>query len=178
MQTSIATRSRYRIRTGEMRPARQTAAARIRAGDTDFLSSFASFQSAVEGACADEDPWQAKVVAAIRAALEFAELHPRTVRALTIQARGEQSRVGTRQQEAVVHFGRMLRSVVPRSGRRPLSADVGTVEAIATVIRGNLENGSEAELRSLGPDLIFLALLPHVGVDEARSWAETDPRGR
>jgi hypothetical protein len=177
MQTPITSRRRRRIRTGEMTPARQTDAARIRAGEADFLSSFARFQSAIEAACEGQDEWQAKVVAGVYAALECTAEHPRVGRALMIQARGEEWRVGKRQREAVVHFARVLRSVVPKSGR-PLSADVGTVEAIATIIRGNLENGTAAELSSLGPDLIFLVLVPHVGVEEAQKWAESDSQGR
>jgi hypothetical protein len=172
MQTSVTARNRHRIRTGEMRPARQTAAARIRAGDDDFLSSFALLQGVIERACAAEEPWEAKVAAAIRAGLECAAEHPGVARALTIQARGEQLRVGKRQEEAAVHFARMLRSVVPKPGRRPIATEIGTIEAISAVVRGNLESGSAADLASLAPDLIFLALLPHLSVEQARKWAE------
>jgi hypothetical protein len=170
MQTSISTRSRHRVRTGEMRPARQTDAARIRAGDADFLSSFARLQNAIEAACVGQEPWEAKVASGIRAALDCIAEHPQMARALTIQARGERSRVGERQQEAIVHFGRLLRGVAPKGGR-PISSAVGTIDAIATVVRGSLENGRAQELTSLAPDLIFLALLPYVSVEEAQQWA-------
>src|SRR4249919_2766823 len=53
----------------------------------DFIASFLEIQQLVHEACKRESPWEAKVVAAIGASLEFAATEPAKARALTLSAR-------------------------------------------------------------------------------------------
>lgn len=156
-----------------------TAAARVRAEGEDFSASFHQLQDAVRKACRRQAKWEGKVVAGIEVALEFAATQPGKALALTVEAR--RPAFGERNPEQVVlaYFAERLSMVAPAAARKPISTDESIVESIAVFIRGHLLGGTEAELPATAPDLVYLALMPYLGLKETKRWAEyADPMGR
>jgi hypothetical protein len=149
-----------------------TAAARVRAEGEDFSASFHQLQDAVRGACRRQAAWEGKVVAGIAVALEFAATEPGKALALTVEAR--RPNFGERNPEQVVlaYFSERLSAVAPAVARKPISTDQSIVESIAVFIRGHLLGGTEARLPATAPDLVYLALMPYLGLEEARRWAD------
>ena len=45
------------------------------------------------------------------------------------------------------------------------------MESIATIIRGHLQLGTADELPGIAPDLVYITLMPYLGISEARRWA-------
>jgi hypothetical protein len=155
-----------------------TAAARVRRGSADFLTSFASLRNAVSAACTASLSWEARVVTAIEAALEFAAREPAMTRAVLVHSRREPTEHGDREQEVISHFAGMLGDAAPAQLRHSVSTDEGVIEAIAAVIRGHLQAGSFELLPDAAPDLAYLALMPYLGLDGARRWANSLAAGQ
>jgi hypothetical protein len=149
----------------------ESAAAVARRGKARFLPSFAALKDRVETACAGEDRWEERVIAGLRAVLEFAAADPQGAHALTVDARRRASGEVDLEQEAVAHFAGLLRQAVEVERRFGISTEEAVVESIATVIRGHLQLGTAAELPGLAPDLVYVMLMPYLGIDEARQWA-------
>jgi hypothetical protein len=148
-----------------------SAAARIRAKGEDFSASFAELQNVVQQACARRSEWEAKVVAGIRAIVDFAAANPAKARALTVEARRPKSGEPESAQEVVEYFADLLGEVAPAEKRFPISTDASVVEAIATIVRGHLLAGTADRLPDAAPDLVYLALMPYLGIAETRGWA-------
>jgi hypothetical protein len=144
-----------------------------RSEGADFTASFLEIQQLVHEACKQESRWEAKVVAGIRATLEFAATEPAKARALTLSAR--RPAFGERYPEQVVisYFASELGAVAPRAKRVAISTDEGIVEAIALLVRGHLLDGAESRLPAVAPDLVYLALMPYLGVAEIGHWADS-----
>ena len=119
--------------------------------------------------------WEARVVAAIQAALRFAAAEPAMAHALIVHGRRERDGEGRgdREREIVAHFAAALAAVAPPRSRHSISTDEGVIEAIAAVIRGHLQAGAPERLPAIAPDLVYLALMPYVGLNDARRWAES-----
>jgi hypothetical protein len=157
----------------EGRSAAAGRAARWRRPAAEFLPSFVALQDAVSRACAEQGAWQAKVAAGIRAALEFAAADRAGAHALTIDARRQRLEGGDREQEVIGYFAALLAGVAPAEKGLPISTDEGTIESIATVVRGHLIAGTTERLPGLAPELIYLALMPYMGLADARRWTES-----
>lgn len=144
-----------------------------RAEGPDFIASFFEIQELICEACRRESRWEAKIVAAISVTLDFAATVPDKARALTVGAR--RSAFGERYPEQVVisYFAGELSAITPRARRVAISTDESVVEAIALLVRGHLLQGKEARLPAAAPDLIYLALVPYLGLAETRTWAES-----
>jgi hypothetical protein len=125
----------------------------------------------VARACASEGPWEAKVVAGVEAVLEFAAADPQGAHALTVDARRRTSGEVDLEQEAVTYFAELLREVVAAKRRFAISNEEAVIESIATIIRGHLQLGTAAALPKLAPDLVYITLMPYLGIAEARRWA-------
>jgi hypothetical protein len=151
----------------------ETAAAAARRGKARFLSSFAALKDLVGRACAREDAWEAKVVAGLRAVLEFAASDPQGAHALTVDARRRRSGQIDLEQEAISYFAVLLREVVAADRRFPISTEEAIIESIATIIRGHLQLGTARQLPDLAPDLVYITLMPYLGISEARRWASS-----
>jgi hypothetical protein len=149
-----------------------SAAARVRSSGEDFSASFHELQQAVGDSCRRQVRWEAKVVAGIQAALGFAAASPAKALALTVNAR--RPGFGDRNPEQVViaYFVGLLGKTASRQRRLPISTDESIVEAIASLVRGHLLSGTVDELPGLAPDAIYLALLPYLGLEATRRWAE------
>lgn len=148
-----------------------SAAARVRAKGPDFTASFFELREAVEGACGGQSAWEGKVVAGIRAVLAFAAREPEKAIALTLSAR--RPGFGERNPEQVVlaHFASLLSETAPDRKLIAVSTDESVVESIAAVVRGHLLGGTERMLPGVAPDLVYLALLPYLGLAETERWA-------
>lgn len=155
------------------RTAALTAEARARRGSAEFLPSFATLQQKVRDACIAQEEWEAKVVAGIQAALEFAAADPAAAQALTVNARREPSGERQPDQEVIGYFAQLLADVAPAEKDFPAPAVMATIESIATVIRGHLVAGTTDRLPAAGPDLIYLTLLSRVGSEGLARWVDT-----
>ena len=149
----------------------ESAAAAARRGKARFLQSFASLKDRVATACAGPDAWEEKLIAGVRAVLDFAADDPQGAHALTVDARRRASGEVDLEQEAVTYFAGLLREVVEVEKRFAISNEEAVVESIATIIRGHLQLGTAAELPGLAPDLVYVTLMPYVGISDAKRWA-------
>jgi hypothetical protein len=152
-------------------PTRVSVIATRRSEGPDFSASFLEIQELVRGVCRRESRWEAKVVAGIGATLEFAANEPDKARALTVSARRPAFGEQYPEQVVISYFAGELGAVAPRAKRVAISTDEAIVEAIALLIRGHLLHGSERQLPASAPDLVYLALLPYLGLEETLRWA-------
>ncbi|HEX6229186.1 MAG TPA: hypothetical protein VFZ41_06950 [Solirubrobacterales bacterium] len=135
------------------------------ASTEEFSACFELLRKEVRKACARHTQWETRVSAGIQAALEFAAANPHRARALTVDVRGD------RQDEVIEHFTEMLGDVTP-TDRFPISTDRAIVGSIATMVRSHLLADSADRLPQLVPDLVYLALMPYLGLVGARRGAE------
>jgi hypothetical protein len=144
-----------------------------RRGAAEFGPSFAALKDAVGRACAREGEWEARIVAGIVAVLEFTLEDLAAARALTVCA-GAQTADGTDLEgEMLAYFAELLEDVAPDRMLFPISSPESIVETTAVMIRGHLLAGRVERIGELGPELVYLALMPYVGLDSAREWAAT-----
>jgi hypothetical protein len=133
----------------------------------DFSMSLEQLQVAVGKSCADGGPWADRFAGGIRAALAFAVANPTAARAL-IDSRIADPDSTRDYRELIEHFSAQLRECVPPSDRLSPSSEKALVGSIAGVVSGCLHSGDTDRLDEVAPMLIYLALLPYVGFDEAK----------
>lgn len=136
-----------------------------------FESAFAGLQVRVETACAAEAEWPAQIVAAVRAALEFAASDPGAIRLLAVRALVERPDGPSRYLRLIDHFAARLRAGAPADDRRPASTEQALVGGLATMIGEHLRSGEEMRLPRLAPEFAEMLLVPYLGRAEARRWA-------
>ena len=151
----------------------ETAAAAVRRGRARFLPSFAKLKDVVGTACDAEDRWEAKVVSGIHAVLDFAATDPQAAHALTVDARRRVVLEADLEEEVISYFAALLRDVAAVERPFAISTEEALVEAIATVVRGHLQLGTAEQLSERASDLIYLTLMPYLGISGARRWAST-----
>ena len=149
-----------------------SAAAQVRGEGENFARCFAELKGLVGEACDRQSEWEAKVVAGIQAMVAFAAASPAKGLALTVEARRPGSGGGAPADEVIAYFAERLSAVAPRTNRAPISTDESVVEAIAVIVRGNLIADTAEQLLEASPDLVYLALLPYLGLPEARGWSQ------
>jgi hypothetical protein len=153
---------------GSPRPgSSETAAAATRRGRARFLPSFTALKDLVERECAGSEGWEDKVVAGLRAVLDFAASNPDGAYALTVEARRRASGESDLEQEVLSYFAGLLREVATVSPRFAISTEEAIVESIATMIRGHLQIGEVGRLPEQAPELVYLTLMPYLGLAEA-----------
>jgi hypothetical protein len=147
-----------------------SAAARVRSKGEDFAACFAELKGLVSEVCDRQDEWEAKVIAAIRAITESAAASPAKALALTVEARrpGPEDQIAAHQ--VIAYFAERLGELAPRARRAPISNDESIIEAIALIFRGHLLAGTADQLPDAAPDLVYLALMPYLGLAETRGW--------
>jgi hypothetical protein len=148
-----------------------SAAARVRASGEDFESSFEELRATVSEACASQADWEAKIVAGVRATVDFAVADPAKARAVTVEARRSETGTEPLAREVIAYFVELLGEVAPAEKRIPVSSDQGVVESIALIFRGHLLAGTADQLPEAMPDIAYLALMPYLGHTETRAWA-------
>jgi hypothetical protein len=142
----------------------------VRADGEDFTASFLQLQDAVREACTGQTQWPARVVAGIKAALAFAAAEPAKAEALTVRARRPRSGEPDREGEVIDFFAGLISAVAPAERRFRVSTDEAIVESIAAVVRGHLRGGTAEQLPAAAPDLVYLTLMPYLGLGETRRW--------
>jgi hypothetical protein len=150
-----------------------TVEAITRRGTAEFEPSFAALKTAIDRACARETRWETRVVAGIGAAIEFTLEDVAAARALTVCAGALTMDDRDLEGEMLANFAEVLEDVAPDQMLFPISSAMGIVETIAALIRGHLLAGRIEEIGELGPELVYLALMPYVGLGDARKWAAT-----
>jgi hypothetical protein len=153
--------------------ARTSAIARHRNAGEDFSASFHELQDEVRGACRRQSRWEAKIVAGVRATLDFAAANPAKATALTLDARRPSFGESNPEQVVIAHFVALLGKVAPAERRFPVATDQSIVESVAALIRGHLLRGSEDQLPNSVPDIVYLALMPYLELPEVARWTET-----
>jgi len=144
-----------------------------RRGGAEFEPSYGALKAAVNRACVRESQWEARVVAGIGAVVEFTLEDLAAARALTVCAGALTAEDRDLEGEMLAHFAGLLEDVAPEEMLFPISSAAGIVETTAVLIRGHLLAGRVERIEELGPELVYLALMPYVGLDEAREWAAT-----
>jgi hypothetical protein len=72
----------------------------------------------------------------------------------------------------IAYFVSLLRHVAPAEMRFPISSAEAIVESIACLVRAHLIAGTAEELPDLTSDIAYLSLMPYVGLESARRWAD------
>jgi hypothetical protein len=137
--------------------------------NTHFGRCRSRLERVVEEASKEQSSWPAKVRAAIGAAVELAGTDLDLGRTLT-EAAGRHP-----EDEEFASMVDRLAAWLERGapGRNPRLPDAPTVvRRIARQVNLELEEGRDPASGSLGPDLVFLALMPYLGFAEARRWAQ------
>jgi hypothetical protein len=147
----------------------------VRADGEDFTASLLQLQDAVRAACTSQPEWQGRVVAGIKAALEFAATEPAKAEALTVRARRPGPGDRDREREVIGFFAGLLDAVAPDEKLFPVSTDEAIVESIAAIVRGHLRGGTAEELPDAAPDLVYLTLMPYLGLAETQRWVAATP---
>jgi hypothetical protein len=137
----------------------------------EFSASLDQLRKDVQRACSRQSGWEARVVAGITAALEFAAAHPGETRALTIDAHRTDA-AGDRQDDVIAYFTKLFADAVPSEKLFPITSDRAMIASIAMIIRSHLVVGSVSDLPDLAPDLSYLILMPYTGLTVARREAE------
>jgi hypothetical protein len=159
---------------GRRRYGVDTPEALARRGSVEFDPSYRALREAVEDACsAPHTRWEEQLVAGVEAALRFAATEPAMAHALLVQGRRADPGARERERELIAHFGDRLRALTPESASSPPGGEEGVIQAIVVLVRGHLRAGTIERIPKATPDLVYLALLPYMGVDGARSWAGT-----
>ena len=143
-------------------------------GMSDFSTSFEQLMDRVREACAGQSEWPARVAAGIRGAVDFCVLNPAAAQVLAVETRtaeGEGDYL-----EMVSGFAEFIDGEV-RSGRRSAGpTDEALVGAIAAIVAYHLRSERLDRLEDAVPELVCLALLPYLGFDEAKGWADSTAR--
>jgi hypothetical protein len=135
-----------------------------------FPLALANLEAAVLDACAGEREWPAQVAAGICAGVDYAIAHPEVAETL---ASGSSSDTGTlrRYEQVIGRLAGFLQVRTPTQSRLPGSTDEALVAGMVGLVGDHLRIGRYDRLVELRPDLVLLMLLPYLGFDEAREWA-------
>jgi hypothetical protein len=127
-------------------------------------------EACVAAACRPREAWPEQVAAGIYAGVEFAIDHPAVVDALLVLETTERASPSG-YSGTLERLARLISRDAPEGSRLPGSTDEALVAGIVGVVGDHLRVGRFEALEALRPDLVLLALLPYLGFDEAREWA-------
>ena len=143
-------------------------------GMNDFSTSFEQLKGAVRKACAKQDEWPAKVAAGIRGAVDFCVSNPGAAQILVIETRTARGHGDYTQM--VDGFAGLFDGEVPAKQRSAGPTDEALVGAIAAIVAYHLRSERLDLLEDAVPELVCLALLPYLGFDGAKGWADAADR--
>jgi len=135
-----------------------------------FPLAFANLETAVLEACASEDEWPAQIAAGICAGVDYAIAHPEVVDTLAVDAHAG-SKDLRRYESVIGRLAGFLRVNAPRENRLPGTTDEAVVAGMVGLVGDHLRIGRTDRLEELCPELVLLTLLPYLGFNEARKWA-------
>jgi hypothetical protein len=140
------------------------------AGEEDFAKALDRLEKVILDACASQDRWPAKITAGVCAGVDFIAANPRIARELEIDPA---TNVGFRKRfdRIVSRLAGFIRETAPTV--TPLSPRTceALIGGMIGLVSDHLRVGRMQRLADLRPELVLLALLPYVGFEEARSWA-------
>lgn len=139
-----------------------------------FPLALAQLEAAVLDACAGEVEWPAQIAAAVYAGVDYAIAHPEVVDTLASNP-GPGADTLRRYERVVGRLTGFLRTKAPASQRLPGSTDEALVAGMVGLVGDHLRLGRLDRLEELRPDLVLLTLLPYLGFDDARKWANRAP---
>jgi hypothetical protein len=136
-----------------------------------FPLALANLEARVLDACAREDEWPAQIAAGIYAGVDYAIAHPEVAETLVSDdAPGSDT---LRRYESVIgRLAGFLRVKAPADQRLPGATDEALVAGIVGLVGDHLRIGRLDRLEELRPELVLLTLLPYLGFDEAKRWAD------
>jgi hypothetical protein len=111
------------------------------------------------------------VAAGICAVLDFAAENPETARALAIESRLTDFDSGY--VPMIEQFSDLLAAHVPADLDVVASTEQALVGGIVMVVADHLRSGRLDRLAQLAPELVYFTLLPYLGFDEAKRWADS-----
>jgi hypothetical protein len=138
--------------------------------DEPFEGLLGELEDAVTTACETRAEWPDQVSAGICAGVDFAIERPAVIDVLAITDRGRAaSEEGFT--AMVERLARLISRAAPAGSRLPGSTDEALVAGIISLVGDHIRVGRLEALRELRPDLVLLALLPYLGFEDARRWA-------
>lgn len=117
-------------------------------------------------ACSREGEWPARIAAGVCAGVDFAIARPAVAGDLAMDPSRPRPYDGL-----IARLAGFMRVNAPTENRLPAAADEALVAGIVSLVGDHLRVGRVDRLAALRPELVLLALLPYVGFDEARAWA-------
>jgi hypothetical protein len=142
----------------------------VQHGEEPFAGLLGGLEAQVERACASRDAWPEQVAAGIYAGVDFAIDHPGVVDAISAPG-AKKLASGSAHRDIVARLARLISRDAPGGSRLPVSTDEALVAGIVGLVGDHIRLGRGEALAKLRPDLVLLALLPYLGFDEARRWA-------
>lgn len=137
---------------------------------SEFSTSLEQLKVRVREACAGQDEWPARIAAGIQGAVEFCVSNPNAAEVLVIDTKvagGEGDYL-----EMVDGFAQFIEEEVGPAERSAVPGDEALVGAIASIVAYHLRSERLDRLEEAVPELVCLALLPYLGFDDAKGWAE------
>lgn len=123
-----------------------------------------------EAAAAEEPSWRGRMRGSLRGLLEFLDTQPQVGRALLVEVHAAGPRAVEKRTEAMVRAAKLIDLAREEgdAGAPAISAEAvvaGILAVLHTRLAGEWETGFELLL----PELMYLAVLPYFGADEASS---------
>jgi hypothetical protein len=132
-------------------------------------------EEVVLGACSGEAEWPAQIAAGIYAGVDFAVAHPDILDGFYSNLENEAGNIA-RYELIIRRFTGFLQARAPLGERLPGSTDTALVGGVIGLVGDHLRLGRTDRLVELRSDLVLLVLLPYLGFDDAKSWADrVDP---
>src|SRR5690348_10365166 len=128
--------------------------------------ALAELEVAVLDACAAEVEWPARIAAGIYAGVDFAIARPQVVEAVS-----QGPDTVAEYESALGRLVGFLQAHAPIEKRLPGVPDEALVAGIVGVVGDHVRLGRVDRLEELRADLVLIALLPYLGFEEAREWA-------
>lgn len=139
-------------------------------GGEELPVALAGLETAVLDACAGEGEWPAQVAAGIYAGVDFAIANPNVALLLTLDNAATPDCM-RRYERMVGRLAGFIQVRAPAGARLPPSTDEALVAGIVGLVGDHIRVGRVDRLAQLRPELVLLALLPYLGFDEAKRWA-------
>jgi hypothetical protein len=127
-------------------------------------------ESSVLSACDTEAEWPAQIAAGVAAGVDFVVANPALATVWVEETAGQGSYRG-RYEQLVARLCELIRLRAPGDSRLPLATDEARVAGMVGLVGDHIRIGRIDRLVALKPELVLVALLPYLGFEEAREWA-------
>jgi hypothetical protein len=132
--------------------------------------ALANLEATVLSACGEEGEWPARISAGVCAGVDYAVAHPEIVETL-VSDDSPGAETLRRYEQVISRLAGFLQSSAPIGSRLPVSTDEALVAGMVGLVGDHLRIGRYERLVELRADLVLLTLLPYLGFEEARQWA-------